>query len=412
MPEAARITDEVSHTSALLGLIAGAIAGALIGAAVAFTGGAAVLAIAAAAGSGASLGSMLGQFAGSFLSFTTGAITGICSPNVMIGGLLAARATADFSMCSGIIVSHPSSLIAQGSKTVQINGLPAARKTDKLVCGASISSGCDTVLIGDEGGTFLAIDSEVPAWLEYSMLALGLLSGAGLLRLGPKLAWLGVARVMGAGLLGSYVGGEGLGWLGGQIFGEGSKGQKIMGFVGSLLGGAVAGGLAMRGAPRLPRGPPPPDPATVARTGEPSVPGPRSIARPNEVPYRNPPEMHRVAPGEPPPNLDPNKKYLWVVDNDGNVLIAPEDQSGFGRVVKHGDLTPAPDGTSRGPARTGGELVHNPDTGKWEMNNDSSYAHHRADGNVGTPDNLNAAKDLMQQGGMDTSNIETKDILR
>jgi uncharacterized Zn-binding protein involved in type VI secretion len=203
MPEAARITDEVSHTSALLGLIAGAIAGALIGAAVAFTGGAAVLAIAAAAGSGASLGSMLGQFAGSFLSFTTGAITGICSPNVMIGGLLAARATADFSMCSGIIVSHPSSLIAQGSKTVQINGLPAARKTDKLVCGASISSGCDTVLIGDEGGTFLAIDSEVPAWLEYSMLALGLLSGAGLLRLGPKLAWLGVARVMGAGLLGS-----------------------------------------------------------------------------------------------------------------------------------------------------------------------------------------------------------------
>jgi uncharacterized Zn-binding protein involved in type VI secretion len=250
MPEAARITDEISHTSALLGLLAGAVVGAAIGAAIVLTGGAAAGALAAAAvvGGGASLGSMIGEFAGSFLTSTTGAITGTCSPDVNIGGLLAARATADFSMCRGMIVSHPGSLIAQGSKTVAINGLPAARKTDKLVCGASISSGCETVFIGAEAGTFLDIDSEVPAWLAYAMMGVGLLSGVGALRLLGRLAWLQVGPVMVAGALGSLMGGEVFDWLGAKIFGEGSTGQRIMGFVGLLVGGAFAGRTEYRGA--------------------------------------------------------------------------------------------------------------------------------------------------------------------
>jgi hypothetical protein len=121
--------------------------------------------------------------------------------------------------------------------------------------------------------------------------------------------------------------------------------------------------------------------------------------------------MHRVAPGEAPPNLDPNKRYLWAVDKDGNMLIAPEEQPGFGRVVKHGDLTPGPGGATRGPARSGGELNFNRETGRWEMDNNSSYTFARSDGKTGTPDNLNASKDLMNQGGMDTSNIDTVDIV-
>jgi uncharacterized Zn-binding protein involved in type VI secretion len=404
MPEAARLTDRISHTSALAGLIGGAILGAVVGAAIAFSGGAAALAIGFAAASGASLGGMIGEFIGSLLSFDTGAITGICSFNVITCGLLAARAIADFAMCSGMgPVAHPNSVIAQGSLTVFINNLPAARKTDKLVCGAAISSGCRSVIIGGEdAGTFLPIESEVPAWLEVSLIALGIVGGAGLLRL-AGLTWVSVTRVLGAGFFGSEFGGAFFGWLGAGIFGKGSTGQKIMGFLGSLLGGAVAGRAAYRGAPRMP-----PDPATVARTGPMSE---VQTNRRSEWPYRNPDEMHTVRPGNSPPELDPNKKYLWVVDEDGNVLIAPEEQPGFGRAVKHGDLTPGPDGQSRGPARTGGELNFNKETGKWEMDNNSSYAFNRADGNTSNIDNIDATKDLMGKGGMDTSNIETVDFL-
>src|SRR5690242_11400487 len=161
MPEAARITDEITHTLALAGLIGGALLGVVIGAAIVFSGGAAVGVLAAAAtmGTGASLGSMVGEFLGSFLTLPSGAIA-IGSPNVLIGGLPAARATADFSMCGGIPFTpapHPGSLIAQGSLTVFINNLPAARRGDGLVCGAKISSGRTDVLIGGEhSGTYLS----------------------------------------------------------------------------------------------------------------------------------------------------------------------------------------------------------------------------------------------------------------
>lgn len=352
MPEAARITDEIKHTFALLGLIAGAILGAVVGALIVCTGGAAAgaLAVAAAAGGGASLGSMIGKFIGSLVpGFTTGAITGICSPNVMIGGLLAARATADFSMCSGIILSHPSSLIAQGSKTVQINGLPAARKTDKLVCGASISSGCATVFIGEEAGTFLDIDSEVPAWLEYTMIGLGLLSGATILRLGlfgaARLTWVGVARVLGAGYLGSRLGGEGASWLGGELFGKGSKLQRIMGFVGSFLGGIFAGGIAYRGAPRLPPGPRaplalPPGPPPPKQL--PAQAGPVGHISPSEVVGKTPAEIHARAQelGLQPRGPDPA--------NGRGAYIDPQTRTQ--RILSHPNDPPYPHGHVNNPA--------------------------------------------------------------
>ena len=76
--------------------------------------------------------------------------------------------------------------------------------------------------------------------------------------------------------------------------------------------------------------------------------------------------------------------------------------------MKHGDLTPGLDGATRGPARAGGELNFNPETGHWEMNNESSYTFARKDGALGTADNLAASHELMEHGGMDMSNIDYK----
>jgi uncharacterized Zn-binding protein involved in type VI secretion len=64
------------------------------------------------------------------------------SPNVLIGGLPAARVT-DKLTCVG-----PPDVIAMGSPTVLINGLPAARMGDQTAHGGVIVDGCGTVLIG------------------------------------------------------------------------------------------------------------------------------------------------------------------------------------------------------------------------------------------------------------------------
>jgi len=159
---------------------------------------------------------------------------------------------------------------------------------------------------------------------------------------------------------------------------------------------------------------------TTKRVGKSSGVQPNSN-RQMEMPYKNPPEIHTVRPGQPldVEKLDPKKKYLWVVDEDGVFKIAPESQPGFGaneytpngRKVKHGDLTPGPDGQSRGPARAGGELIatKGPDgEDRWVMDNDSSYSHNRADGTRGNGDNLNAAHDLLTQTGTKTDDIDTQ----
>jgi uncharacterized Zn-binding protein involved in type VI secretion len=64
------------------------------------------------------------------------------SPNVLIGGLPAARVT-DTAVCTG-----PPDMIALGSMTVLINGLPAARLGDLTAHGGTIVVGFPQVLIG------------------------------------------------------------------------------------------------------------------------------------------------------------------------------------------------------------------------------------------------------------------------
>ncbi len=67
------------------------------------------------------------------------------SPNVMIGGLPAAR-VSDKVTCVG-----PPDVILTGSPSVLINGLPAARIGDQTAHGGVIMTGLGTVLIGTSG---------------------------------------------------------------------------------------------------------------------------------------------------------------------------------------------------------------------------------------------------------------------
>ncbi|PHM73081.1 RHS repeat-associated core domain-containing protein [Xenorhabdus kozodoii] len=197
-PAAARQGDPIQHKS-FLGALMGAVAGALIGAAifgavgllVAGTGGLGATLLVAAAGSGltylasdaiAAASSAVTNFIDSF-----GSPDGVLSSgsgNVIIEGKAAARATVDMAACS----KHPAPpLIAQGSESVFINGQPAARVGDKLVCGAAIKGGAGTVFIGSGQGTYLEIAEEFSGWQRALLVAVeflvppsrGLLKGMG-----------------------------------------------------------------------------------------------------------------------------------------------------------------------------------------------------------------------------------------
>lgn len=229
---AARLDDPIEHSSALGGLLAGLAIGAgavLIGIAVIGTGGLGAVALAAMVGAGAATGAGIGQLIGS-LSFAcseTGQIRS-GSSNVYINGKPAARAHLDNAECS----DHPGGpkILAQGSDSVYINGQPAARVGDRTVCDAKISAGSPNVCIGGGTATTDAIDPEVPVWLERSVMALGLASAFVLAS--PVLVMAGLAGGIAGGMAGH--------WAGGELFGEGSDGQKLMAFGGALLGGASA----------------------------------------------------------------------------------------------------------------------------------------------------------------------------
>lgn len=75
------------------------------------------------------------------------------SPNVLIGGLPAWRATADFHTCPLVtgVVPHVGGVVAMGSATVLINNLPAVRQGDMITESGppnSVAIGEMTVMIG------------------------------------------------------------------------------------------------------------------------------------------------------------------------------------------------------------------------------------------------------------------------
>lgn len=71
-----------------------------------------------------------------------GPIVGPGQPNVLIGGLPAAK-IGDSCVCVG-----PPDSIIKGSATVLIGGMPAARMGDSTAHGGSIVLGAPTVIIG------------------------------------------------------------------------------------------------------------------------------------------------------------------------------------------------------------------------------------------------------------------------
>ena len=71
-----------------------------------------------------------------------GPIIGPCAPNVLIGGVPAAR-IGDTLTCVG-----PPDVIAMGSTSVFIAGSPAARMGDSTAHGGAIVLGAPNVMIG------------------------------------------------------------------------------------------------------------------------------------------------------------------------------------------------------------------------------------------------------------------------
>ena len=233
---AAREQDEIAHTASEGWLIAGAIGGALVAAAaIAVTGGAALVAVSAVA-AGACTGGGLGELLGS-MSWAPRHVTGQLasgSTDVYINNRPAIRAQLSVGACD----EHSGSpqRVAEGSIKVFINSYPAARIGDRLTCSAEIFSGSPDVFIG--GGKIQTdeISPEIPEWINWAMLGIG---GAALAVLAsPAIAVLGTLGGMGGGYAGSY--------LGGELFGEGSDGQKWMMLAGSLAGGAAGGKGGMK----------------------------------------------------------------------------------------------------------------------------------------------------------------------
>ncbi|MEE3627464.1 RHS repeat-associated core domain-containing protein [Nitrospirillum sp. BR 11752] len=252
---AARLEDPIQHTSALSGFITGAAIGlgaALAVIAVVGTGGAALGVIAAVGGAMAATGggALLGEALGSTFTDKTGEIAPDCSSNVLINDKPAARAIQDAAACSRD--GPPNQHIAQGSKTVFINGKPAARIGDKLECDGSIMDGSHDVFIGRDPGTYMEIHGEVPDWANT--LAEVLMIGGTVLGLGAGaagafmaeglcgLATFGETTVisMAGGYAGSKVGGA----IGQAVGGE--RGRIIGEALGGAAGGFAGGKLATR----------------------------------------------------------------------------------------------------------------------------------------------------------------------
>ncbi|MEZ0609903.1 PAAR domain-containing protein [Fibrella sp. WM1] len=240
MPEAAHQTHQVAHSLGMAGLIAGAVVGGILAVGITVaTGGAGAVVIASAVATGVSAGGGLGKMIGShFSGMPSGPIMLNCATNVLIEGLPAAT-VGSLTMCTGGMIGppHPSSPIVQGSRTVFINGKPAARKGDKLACSASVNEGCATVIIGGETITVGPLNPEIPEWVDWGLMGLGMLGGYGLLRAGGMGVMAAAARIGGAtagGMGGSLLGGWGAQQLGYQ---PGSWGHDLASLGGGLLGG-------------------------------------------------------------------------------------------------------------------------------------------------------------------------------
>ncbi|CFU95262.1 RHS repeat-associated core domain-containing protein [Yersinia pseudotuberculosis] len=213
---AARVGDAIGHSQALAGLIGGTILGGLINVAGGILGGMLFAAGCASAclgvgilliGASIAVGmaaNALGEKARdacvdagkNSLSPSGAIVTG--SANVRTNSKAAAVATLSAVTCD----KDKAQQVAQGSSSVFINGLPAARRNDKTTCDASIIVGSTNVFIGGGTETTLPITSEIPDWAytvsDLTMFAAGLISFGGAVSRGPGAVQKLFAKLPGA----------------------------------------------------------------------------------------------------------------------------------------------------------------------------------------------------------------------
>ena len=252
---AARLHDPIAHSNAhskfwakvaggiIGGLVVGAIACAVVGAFV-VTGGMATPLIVAGGmtllttgGLVSAVGGFVGAVAGEKLVdavvpdvyTVTGEIT-TASPNVFVNSksLGAARASSllplDEVTCSK---DSPVIFIAEGSKTVFVNGVNFARKGDAVECGAIIFDGSPNVFVADPKERLRAVADEIPWQSRVAATVLGFaLAGFGIRSL-AKAPGTWASKVP---CLGSMVLGTGLGVIWGAIGGpvHAALGAKIL----------------------------------------------------------------------------------------------------------------------------------------------------------------------------------------
>ncbi|TFZ33253.1 type IV secretion protein Rhs, partial [Pseudomonas syringae] len=89
------------------------------------------------------------------------------------------RKAAHVEKSIGACDRHPGPIrIAEGATNVFINSVAAARKGDKLTCGAAISSGSNNVFIGGGRYRYLTVDEEIPGRLRPTVAVLSAAGGA------------------------------------------------------------------------------------------------------------------------------------------------------------------------------------------------------------------------------------------
>jgi len=243
--EGSRLGHMVEHSfamfGALLGMALGALAfGALAVATVATGGLLGAVLIGAAAAGGASLGGMIGKRYGQKAKKPTGPIIMPCSIDVLYENVPAAHTTSAV-MCSGMPgtpAPHPAMLIAEGSSTVFINGMMAARKGSKATCSATIGEGCGSIIIGGDTATHpgLTIKPEFPEWLDTTINVLGLIGIVGIFTIGIVPGLIALA----GGLAGGFI----FSWIGTSFLGMEAGGDAHFWF--SLAGGFIGGIAAAR----------------------------------------------------------------------------------------------------------------------------------------------------------------------
>ena len=241
---AARLGDPVAHTMALPGALIGLAVGVIAGAAIIATGGLGAIAIggALAVAGGAGIG---GQYIGqSIMGPPTGAIT-LGSPDILINGRPAARATRSLASCAKEYgVPQPE---ATGAATVYFTFMPAGRKDDKILCSAIITDGSPDVLIGGPSVQTLTMNPEVPAWLSTTMNAMlwgGIIIGTGGIAL--EYGLFAAAGSFFGGMAGSVLLSAGARQLG-EALGLNETTIRSMEVAGGFPGGVVGGYAGFRG---------------------------------------------------------------------------------------------------------------------------------------------------------------------